>query len=612
MYTARMPETRHLRASWARAVSAARFWVLLLVLTALSLAPVLSADFIRLDDYSHLFDNPRLRQMSSAGLAAIWSKAYFNLYIPITYSVWWAVAMTASLFGTLRETAWLFHALNLVVHLVNASLVFAIVRRLLRARREQPIACNQVGDDTVALLASLVFALHPVQVESVAWISELKGLLAAMFGLLGLWWHCRSTKRGLAAIFFVAAMLSKPSAIAFPGVVFLVDRLLLGNGFRRSIVMPAWYSVPMLVLAFVTKHLQPDLNLDFIPTTSQKLVVAADALSFYISKVLVPYPLAIDYGRSPEFVLNHVPGWRVAATVLVMLTGSAAVVYALVRQKPASSDSHWRSLCSCGLSIAFLSIGPVLGFIPFGFQEFSTVADHYLYVPFLGMSLAVAGLLIRLRAFTLPPYIAAALVLIYAGVSHRQAKLWRSTETLFAHTLSVNPRSYLGSFSIADELIHMARFDESIPWLNRSLAINPDYQNANIALGLALSQTGQPDQAIEHYTRILAQRPSTVGTRARQVSSIHNNLGLLLLQNGRSSEAVPQFRQAVEIFPKSVNGHLNLGNVAFAEGRYAEAAAEFEIAQALNPGNPAIARWLKQARQRAEADLRDANARRSP
>ena len=145
-------------------------------LTALVLSPVLFADFIRLDDYSHLFDNPNLRRMSVAGLAAFWTKSYFNLYIPVTYSVWWAATMIGSLFGTLRQQAWLFHALNLAVHLANASLVFflnttrpplddaAVRQALLYGTDRQAIITALFHDATPVAygpLAAITFAYDP-------------------------------------------------------------------------------------------------------------------------------------------------------------------------------------------------------------------------------------------------------------------------------------------------------------------------------------------------------------------------------------------------------------------------------------------------------------------
>src|SRR5215831_18783988 len=130
--------------------SAVRSILLLLTITALALSPVLFADFIRLDDYGHLFENPQLRRMSVAGLAGLWTKSYFNLYIPITYSVWWVLAVIGSLFGELRQDAWFFHAFNLAIHLLNVALVFSVVRLLMRVGRQDTAAKDDPVENGIA------------------------------------------------------------------------------------------------------------------------------------------------------------------------------------------------------------------------------------------------------------------------------------------------------------------------------------------------------------------------------------------------------------------------------------------------------------------------------
>ena len=578
---------------------------LLLSVTALALSPVLLANFIALDDYSHLVDNPNFHRPPAAALAAFWSKSYFSLYIPVTYSVWWALTLLGNLIGGLQHNAWLLHAFNLAVHLANVTLVFLLVRTLLRLGRHATLGDDTARDDTVALIATFFFAIHPVQIESVAWISELKGELAAMFGLLGLSWYYRSAKRLPTAVFFVAAMLSKPSAIVFPVILVIIDRIILGRSVRKSVAMPALYSVPLLILVLVTKHLQPDSELDFIPTAAQRFVVAADAFAFYVCQLLVPNSLAVDYGHSPRFVLEHTSGWWQLLSGLLLAAGTAAVVKALVRPKLCSRDGYGPSLIYCGGSVFLLSIAPVLGFVPFGFQEFSTVADHYLYVALFGVTIMVAGALVRVETFANARGVAAAVLVVFAGLSFQQARLWQSTEVLFGRTVKVNPQSYLGYYCIAEEHMRARRLRESIPWLEKSLAINPNYVTAEIGLGLAWAQAGEIGKAIEFYNEALAKNPSIVGTRARPVSSLHNNYGMLLLKVGLAPLAADHFRKAVEIFPLSVNGHLNLANMAFAEERYADAIAEYEIARSLSPGNLAIEQRLERARQSAHEALPD-------
>jgi len=594
-----VPSPQKSKAGLAKLSSPAIQLALLLSVTAIVFSPVLFADFIRLDDYSHLFNNPNLQQGSASGLAALWTRAYFNLYIPVTYTVWWLTATLGRQWGEFAQMAWLFHALGFAIHLINVAQVSFLLHTLLdlgRPQRNRSAAQNA----TLVLLATAFFALHPVQMETVAWISELKGELAAMFGLLALLLHYRWSKRLLAAVCLTAAMLSKPSAVVFPAVVLLVDRILLGKSIGKSAIMPAWYGLPLLALAVVTKHLQPDSKLDFVPSAAERLLVAADAFAFYVQKILVPFPLAVDYGRSPRFVLDHISAWQLALSILVLATGVAVVLRALIRPRGQSQGADWLSWLSLGWSIFLVSLVPVLGVVSFGFQNFSTVADHYLYLPLIGISVMVAGVLIRLGSAAWSRSVAAALLLGFAILSARQARLWNSTISLFSHTVEVNPRSYLGCYCIAEEYLHTRHLDESQKWLLRSLSLNPNYLNSVIDLGMVQARSGEISKAIELYTKVLAKNPSTVGARAKLVSSIHNNLGMLLLQVGRRRQGIEHIRKAVELFPRSVNGHLNLGNVAMDERRYSDAVSEYEMAQSLSPGNPAIERRLDRARQMAK------------
>ncbi len=572
---------------------------LLLPVAALAFCPVLFADFIRLDDYGHLFDNPQLRRMSVSGLATLWTKSYFNLYIPVTYSAWWAITMLGSFLGELRENAWLFHAVNLATHVANVALVFFLIRQFIRPGNENTRPNYDATDNIIAGLCAGLFAIHPIQVESVAWVSELKGELAALFGFLGMLAHFRWNRRFAALILFTVAMLSKPSAIVFPAVVFLVERIVYRKSLTQSAAAPALYFIPLTALAVVTKQLQPNSDLDFIPTFAQRLLVAADTLTFYVSKLLFPQPLAIDYGRTPELVLTQVSRLWLAFSALLLAAAVALACRAIIRVQPTSSRAHSGALALCGWALFLVAIAPVLGLVPFGFQDISTVADHYLYVPLFGISLIGAGVLVRLRGSPNARPLALGVLVVFAALTVQQARLWRSTFVLFSHTVKVTPNSYVGCFSIGDDLMRSGQLGPAIEWLKRSYAIKPENLNSALTLGMVFTQTGAPNQAVDLYTEVLGKNPKITGSRAKYVASIHNNLGMLFLQAGQNELGVNHLKKAVEIFPRALNAHLNLGNVAFAEGRYADAAIEYETALSLSPGSHGIEQRLQAARMRA-------------
>jgi len=588
----------HIEGQW----SSLRALAILIPLTAIAFSPVFFAGYVRVDDHTHILDNPNLQSLSLSRLSAIWTEHYFGLYVPITYSIWWICAGIVNTFSTLKQSASLFHALNLALHIANASLVYLLFQTLLRFERTKPTMLSASQTRYVSLISALFFALHPAQVEAVAWISEFKGELAGMLGLLGIWNYYRSPKKTMTAIIFIAAMLSKPSAIVFPGVLLLIDRILLGKSLKESARAPIVFWMLLLPLVLITKYFQPDLNMEFIPNVFERLPVAADAFSFYCYKLIFPFNLALDYGRSPHFVLDRVPGWQLALSTLLVVAGAAAVIYSLCcpPKSERNSGSAWRSFVFCGWAIFCLSLAPVLGLVPFEFQDFTTVADHYLYVPILGASLALLGLLIRLRMTARVLWISTAILVVFAGSSFSQAGIWRSTETLFNHTLKVNPESYLAHYSIAMDLFEAGRTDEGISHILKCLEINPNYLYAEVALGTGWLRNGEFQKAIDYYLSVLAKNPSFVGKRAPLVSSIHNNLGMALHQVGRNSEGTEHFRKAVEVDPKSINGHTNLGRAALEEGRFSDAVGHYQAALHLDPGNREIRRLLEIARRRVQ------------
>jgi tetratricopeptide (TPR) repeat protein len=242
----------------------------------------------------------------------------------------------------------------------------------------------------------------------------------------------------------------------------------------------------------------------------------------------------------------------------------------------------------------------VLGLVPFEFQDLTTVADHYLYLPLLGGSLVVAGILLRQRAAVRAQWVTAGVLAAFAVLSFVQTTRWQSTDSLFRHTLRINPRSYVAHYSMAAELLAAGRTDEGIAQARACLALNPSYLPAQVALGAAWLRQGQFQAAADHYLAVLATSPKTAGKRAPLVSSLHNNLGMALARLGRSREAIEHFARAVAIDPQSVTGHFNLGLAASALGRHAEAAAHYQAALALSPGNPEIQQQLAAARRRAQ------------
>lgn len=382
------------------------------------------------DDLQHIVANPNVNPPSWAGVARSWREPYWGLYAPLSYT-WFAaeaaLALRRAPDGTTRLDPAVFHLGNVLLHAGSTLLVYWLLRRLL-ARSFAPAACwtpARASPSAIALescasqapatptgapsaaspatilacgAAAALFALHPVQVESVAWVSEGRGLLCAFWSLVALWqwvvyWQSgdgRAAVRHYAAATaaYVLALLSKPAAVAVPlmaGVLAVgwfpapSSAEASGRSWRAAARSLAPWFVGAAAWTVLTKLLQPDADADFVAPWWARPLVAGDALAFYLSKLVAPWGLCPDYGRSPRWVMAQ-------GTFYVAWLVPAALVASLACLR---GRRVW--LTAVGLSVAWLV--PVLGFVPFEYQRISTVADRYLYLAMFGPALALAWLL---------------------------------------------------------------------------------------------------------------------------------------------------------------------------------------------------------------------------
>jgi protein O-mannosyl-transferase len=404
--------------------------LLLLAAILLAFGRILANDFVDWDDGRLIYDNPNITQGTLAGLAHEWNwrnANTFNLYDPLVYTTWWLLAHAAkiqtpdALGATINPQ--IFHAANLIVHWLSACIVLEILARV--GIRGWP-----------AFAGALLFAVHPLQTEAVAWATGMKDLLGGLFALATIWRYLIANQSDgaarrnnlIAATFLcLAALLSKPSAVVLPLIVTSFDIFLFRNTLRRSIPWIALWLLMVVAAIAINASIQPfGPKLEPWPLWSRPLI-AADALNFYLYKVLVPIHLSFDYGRTPLAVL-HDPllhaelywTWIFPAVV-------ALIAWRLLRPLPAVAAL-----------IFFLGLLPVLGLIRFAFQYYSTVADRYVYLSMLGVAMAAAWALAQYRNRIVWCAAAAVLVLLIS-LSFRQAGVWKNTDTLYAHALSLNP-----------------------------------------------------------------------------------------------------------------------------------------------------------------------------
>jgi len=514
--------------------------VLLVAVTAAVFGRVYDHGFLAYDDSQHVTDNPLLNPVTWRGVGEFWQGPYFGLYIPLSYTFFAAEASIARLPlpDGIRSNPnpLVFHLGNLGLHVACVLLVFVILRRLLR-------------HDGAACAGAVLFALHPMQVESVAWISETRGVLCGLFSLLAVWQYlvfadASGTRKSAAChyaaatVAFTSAMLCKPAAVAVP---FMAGVLPVGM-LRRPIRRTLWSLIPWLVLsaawAVLTKLQQPDANLPFTTNVWARILLAGDALTFYLVKLMMPLRCAPDYGYTPPWVMQQ--WWSYVAWMLPV-----AVLVVLARTK---DRRVW--LTAAAVFVAWLL--PVLGLVPFDFQRISTVADRYLYLAMLGPALAIGWFLAR--HWTRKMLAAAGVVLGLLGVlSFLQTGHWRDDESLIAHTLQVNPRSVLARQHRGFLLARDGRHEEAVALYRAVLADHPMHPELYLSLAASLDALKRSDEAMGELHAALEEHPRWPLVRCK--------LAETLWQQGAIDEAVEQYRTALRHDPDCSLGHLQLGKL---------------------------------------------------
>mgnify|MGYP001549531354 FL=1 len=527
-------------------------WLAIAVLAAVTLAaywPALTAGFVW-DDNAHV-TAPALRSL--AGLRRIWFEVgATQQFYPLLHTAFW---IEHRLWG---DAPLGYHLLNIALH-VGAACLFALVLRRLTIPG--------------AWLAAAIFALHPVHVESVAWISEQKNTLSTLFYLgatlaylrFDVW--RRPTHYALASGLFVLALSTKTVTASLPAALLVIFWWQRGRLAWRRDVAPLlpWFTLSVaagVLTAWIERKLIGAEGAAFALAPIQRLELAGRALAFYLGKLLWPSGLIFIYPRwslDPASVGQWIPS---LGTV-----GVAAWLW------------HRRASSRAGLA-AFLfftgSLFPALGFFNLFPFTYSFVADHFQYLASLGVIALAGAALARLAGghrFA-GGMLVASLLLILGTLTWRQSRTYHDASTLFRTTIARNPACWMACNNLGKEfLANPAQISAAIPLFERALQLRPDYAEAESNLGLALTQTGRPREAIPHLEKSLRLKPGLYQT--------HNNLGIALASAGRAQEALAAFAEAARLNPYLPNIQENWGKALLLLDRQPEAAEHFAAAARL-------------------------------
>jgi tetratricopeptide (TPR) repeat protein len=610
-------------------------WAAALVLAAVTVLvywPVRHYPFIGFDDPGYVTENPRV----TGGLtldAVRWSltSGYFANWHPLT---WISHMVDVQLFGM---NAGAHHSVNVVLHVANTLLLFAVFFRMTGA----------IGRSAVV---AALFAVHPMHVESVAWVSERKDVLSTFFWLLTMWAYLAYTRApsprryALVVVSFALGLMSKPMLVTLPCVLLLLDvwplrRAVVGESPTAVWLRLVYEKVPLFALAaassVITYLVQRTAGAVESLTVLPLSVRASNAILAYwsyISKLAWPTGLALLYTYPKTLFVGGVLAVLVGLIVVSIAVGRAA---------------RTRPYLLVGWLWFLGTLVPVIGIVQVGKQP---MADRYSYVPSIGLFVMVAwGTTELLQRLSAPRAVSTALSLaaiaIFAVLGRQQVERWQSPVVLWQHTIEVTydnylaennlgwdlalagrpgeaiphyqeairlsprfvggytnlalalvavgkyddaiaqfgealriaPQHYLAHGHLGFALTHQGRLDEAVAQFTEAIRLKSDYVEAHNGLGLALARKGDVDGAIRHYNDALRFMP--------KFAEVHNNLGAALASQGKLDEAIEHFSEALRLKPAFVDAHNNYGVALSTKGKLDEAIAQFVEAVRLDPNH---------------------------
>ena len=584
--------------------------LLLITATLAVFWQVKNYDFVNLDDPPYITENPQVQQgLSHKSIVWALTSTEVGLWIPLT---WLSLMLDFELYGL---NAGGYHLTNLLFHLASTLLLFVTLRQTTGGRWQS------------AFVAAL-FALHPLHVESVAWVTERKDVLSTFFWMITMWAYFHYAVRPeivpymLTLLAFALGLMAKPMLVSLPFVLLLLDywplgRIRLGQllhaGATRHRVTNLtskadsqtfrliWEKVPFFALAAISSVItllaeQSDnavKSLEILPV-SVRLGNSLIAYASYMGKMIYPKNLAIFY----PYMVSNLPVWQAAGAGLLLLLTTLLVIRA-------------------GKGHPYLPVGwfwylgtliPVIGLVQVGGQA---MADRFTYVPLIGLFIIIAwGGTTLITQLHIPRAVliiaATAIFAIMMICSSLQVSYWKSSISLFRHALSVTSNNLVAFDRLGSALADQGEFEKAIENYNEALRIQPSYGLAHYGLSVALARMGKIQEAVDHYSIALQinprySEPSRLGRLEDALSSqarppksderyaeAYNALGVALVRADKTKIAIDKFSLALHLKPDYAEAHNNLGNAFAAQGDINQAVFHYYQALRLKPDSGSV------------------------
>jgi len=529
-------------------------YLLLFITTLLVYSQVINFAFLTFDDNSGLLGNAHVRDgFSWSGIQWALTTAYASNWFPLT---WFSHMLDFQLFGL--DAGW-HHLTNVLIHAISSVLLLALLKRM-------------TGRLWESAFVAFVFALHPLHVESVAWISERKDVLFAFFWFLTTWLYLdfieKRTPRNyvLMLVAFSLGLMSKQMIVTLPFALLLLDAWPLKRHGIRTLLLE---KVPLVALAiaasiitfFAQRKGGAVQSLASMPL-AERAANALMAYVIYIANFIWPTGLAFFYPYPSQWPTGEVLFAALALAAMSMLV---------------ALSFRTRPYLAVGWFWYLGTLAPVIGLIQVGHQS---RADRYTYIPLIGISIMVAWA--AAEAFEKWPrmknafaFIATAVCITWLLITWTQIKYWKDSKALYRRAIAVTDANYLAHMNLGVDLVSQGHYQEGMRELYTSLEQNQDQPHGRNSLGVALYMLGRKDEAIEQFVQSIRLLPTD--------AEPHLNLGNALMDQGKLDDAIREFNIALKIDPAMANAYYGLGCVLVKQNRSTDAIPYFSEALRINP-----------------------------
>ncbi|MDH7482777.1 MAG: tetratricopeptide repeat protein [Armatimonadota bacterium] len=524
------------------------------VVAIIAYMPAINNGFIW-DDYDCFLNSPLIKSQNA--FYKLWLTTESADYYPLVYSLF---RIEYQLWGTNPRP---YHLANIFIHALGSALLWLVLSKL-----------RVPG----AFVSALVFAVHPVNVEAVAWIFQqrttlpLVFMLVAILAYLQFYTNFKTRWYVIALVAFLLGLLSKSSIVMLPCVLLGCVWWQRGKIARCDLIWSVPFFIQSLAFGILTIWFQSHRAIggEIIRNDNflARMAGAGWAVWFYLYKALIPYKLTFVY-----------PKWNIDSKSIISYIPLAILVFCLIVF--AKYRKSWGRPLLAAFGYYFLMLLPVLGFFDIYFMKFSLVADHWQYVAIPGVIVLVIGIAAFIfkrfgrKGMLIGAIGAIAIVGLLTEISWKQEKIYKYEETIWRDTIAKNPTAWLAHYNLGLSLVGKGKHDEAFEHFRETLRFNPRYAEAHNNIGLILQMRGELDQAVLHFRKALEIKPI--------MAEVHNNLGNALADLGRYEEAMREYKEAIRIDRNFASAYNNLGVVLASQGNYDEAIVRYKQAIELKP-----------------------------